>query len=116
MEKNTMKIFKIAIIFLACIIIPQLTVASSKPLPNEVIQILTDGNQRFITGNSKHPNTGTKRFSQAGTENQGNHAYATIITCSDSRVPVERIFDAGVMDTFVIRVAGNVVDTDEAGS
>ncbi len=111
-----MKIFKIAIIFLACIIIPQLTVAASKPSPNEVIQMLTDGNQRYFTGNSKHPNTSTNRFSQAGTENQGNHAYATVITCSDSRVPVERIFDAGVMDTFVIRVAGNVVDTDEAGS
>ncbi|PLX72190.1 MAG: hypothetical protein C0614_14015 [Desulfuromonas sp.] len=39
-----------------------------------------------------------------------------MITCSDSRVPVERIFDAGVMDLFVVRVAGNVVDTDEAGS
>ena len=38
------------------------------------------------------------------------------ITCSDSRVPVEAIFDAGVMDIFVIRVAGNVCDTDEVGS
>jgi carbonic anhydrase len=39
-----------------------------------------------------------------------------VITCSDSRVPVELIFDAGVMDIFVIRVAGNVCDTDEVGS
>lgn len=56
------------------------------------------------------------RLIQAGKENQGDHAYATVITCSDSRVPVELIFDAGVMDIFVIRVAGNVCDTDEAGS
>ena len=111
-----MKVFKIAIIFLACIIIPQLTVAASKPSPNEVIQMLTEGNNRFVGGASKHPNTDAGRLFKAGTENQGDHAYATVITCSDSRVPVERIFDAGVMDTFVIRVAGNVVDTDEAGS
>ena len=40
----------------------------------------------------------------------------TVITCSDSRVPVEHIFDAGIMDIFVIRVAGNVCDVDERGS
>jgi len=56
------------------------------------------------------------RLKQAGTENQGNHALSTVITCSDSRVPVERVFDTGVMDTFVIRVAGNVCNTDEIGS
>lgn len=39
-----------------------------------------------------------------------------MITCSDSRVPVELVFDAGVMDIFVVRVAGNVCDTDEVGS
>ena len=39
-----------------------------------------------------------------------------MITCSDSRVPVEAIFDAGIMDIFVIRVAGNVCDVDERGS
>jgi carbonic anhydrase len=39
-----------------------------------------------------------------------------VITCSDSRVPVEHIFDTGIMDIFVIRVAGNVCDVDERGS
>ena len=57
-----------------------------------------------------------ERLIQAGKESQGDHAYATVITCSDSRVPVERVFDAGVMDIFVIRVAGNVCDVDEVGS
>ena len=74
------------------------------------------GNIRFVEGKSQHPHTDSARLIQAGKENQANHAYATVITCSDSRVPVERIFDAGIMDTFVIRVAGNVIDTDEAGS
>ncbi|MDW7773474.1 MAG: carbonic anhydrase [Desulfobulbaceae bacterium] len=90
--------------------------AAHKPSPDEAVRILKEGNQRFVSGSSVHANTDNARLIQAGTENQGDHAYATVITCSDSRVPVERIFDAGIMDIFVIRVAGNVVDVDEAGS
>lgn len=87
-----------------------------KPSPDQAIQILKDGNERFVSGTSQHPRQNKERLIQAGKEDQGDHAYATIITCSDSRVPVELIFDAGVMDIFVIRVAGNVCDTDEVGS
>ena len=87
-----------------------------KPSPDEVLQMLKDGNRRFYTGNATYPHVDATRLEQAGTENQGDHAYATVITCSDSRVPVELIFDAGVMDIFVIRVAGNVANTDEVGS
>jgi carbonic anhydrase len=87
-----------------------------KPGPDETIVMLKDGNKRFVGGRSRHPHTDSARLIQAGRENQGDHAYATVITCSDSRVPVERIFDAGVMDIFVIRVAGNVCDVDERGS
>lgn len=90
--------------------------SGSKPSPDVVIQMLKEGNKRFYTGNSTFPHLGPERFFQAGTENQGDHAYATVISCSDSRVPVELIFDAGIMDIFVIRVAGNVCDTDELGS
>lgn len=87
-----------------------------KPSPEAVIQMLKEGNARFYSGHSTYPHLGPERFFQAGTENQGDHAYATVITCSDSRVPVELLFDAGIMDIFVIRVAGNVCDTDEIGS
>ena len=89
---------------------------SSKPSPNQTIVKLKEGNKRFIDGRTLHPNITRERILQAGRENQGDHAYATVITCSDSRVPVELVFDAGVMDIFVIRVAGNVCDVDEAGS
>jgi len=89
---------------------------AQKPSPDEVIQMLKEGNQRFVSGQAANPHCDAKRLALAGTENQGNHAYATVITCSDSRVPVELIFDAGIMDIFVIRVAGNVCDTDEIGS
>lgn len=80
------------------------------------LQLLQEGNERFVNGKSLHPRTDAARLELAGTQNQGDYAYATVLTCSDSRVPVERIFDAGIMDIFVIRVAGNVVQGDEAGS
>jgi carbonic anhydrase len=83
---------------------------------DQALTKLKEGNERFVSGKSMHPHTDAARLIQAGTEDQGKHAYATVISCSDSRVPVERLFDAGIMDLFIIRVAGNVIDTDEAGS
>ena len=90
--------------------------AAQKPDPDQVIEMLKAGNARFVSGKAAYPNQDAARLRLAGTENQGNHAYATVISCSDSRVPVELIFDAGVMDIFVVRVAGNVCDVDEIGS
>jgi carbonic anhydrase len=90
--------------------------AVKKPSPDEAIAMLKDGNKRFVDGKAINPNSDAARLALAGSKNQGDYAYATVITCSDSRVPVERVFDAGIMDIFVIRVAGNVCDTDEVGS
>ena len=92
------------------------TPKNQKPNPDEAIKLLQQGNNRFTSGKSTYPNINKERLIQAGQENQGDYAYATVITCSDSRVPVELVFDAGVMDIFVVRVAGNVCDTDEVGS
>ena len=89
---------------------------AGKPSPDAVLQMLKDGNERFSSGKPTYPHTNTARLEQAGKEDQGKYAYATVISCSDSRVPVELVFDAGVMDIFVVRVAGNVCDTDEIGS
>lgn len=88
----------------------------SKPSPDKVIEMLKEGNQRFVDGNSTFPNINKERRELAANEDQGKYAYATILSCADSRVPAEFIFDAGVMDLFVIRVAGNVSDTDEVGT
>lgn len=87
-----------------------------KPSPDEALTMLKEGNKRFVEGKATRPHTDAARIALSGKENQGNYAFATVISCSDSRVPVELLFDAGVMDIFVVRVAGNVCDTDEVGS
>ena len=75
---------------------------------------LSEGNQRYVDGI-----TNLKDFSQQTREDlaeQGQKPFATIVCCSDSRVPPELIFDQGLGDLFVIRVAGNVVDSVALGS
>ena len=89
---------------------------SNKPGPDAALRMLKDGNARFVGQSPTHPHSNCERLAWAGNESQANHAYATIISCSDSRVPVELIFDAGIMDLFVIRIAGNVCRNDEIGS
>lgn len=89
---------------------------AAKLSPDEAIAMLKAGNERFVTGKAIHPNSDDDRLALSGEVDQGDYAYATIIGCSDSRVPVEILFDAGFMDIFSIRVAGNVLDVDEVGS
>lgn len=89
---------------------------AAKMSPDEAIAKLKEGNVRFAKGEPIYPNLDLKRRLLAATESQQAHAYATVLSCSDSRVPVESIFDAGIMDIFTIRVAGNVCDGDEIGS
>ncbi|MBS0198688.1 MAG: HAMP domain-containing protein [Planctomycetes bacterium] len=74
---------------------------------------LREGNARFVTGKTQNPHTGMDRVAETGA---GQKPFVTILSCSDSRLPLERIFDQGVGDIFVVRVAGNVADTDEIGS
>ena len=74
---------------------------------------LQEGNRRFIAGKSKHPHE--NRHWRAQLEG-GQHPFAVVLGCSDSRVPPELLFDQGFGDLFVIRVAGNVVDTDVKAS
>jgi carbonic anhydrase len=90
--------------------------ASPKPSAEQILATLKGGNENFYTGKSARRNADAARLALAGKESQEKYAYATVLSCSDSRVPVELIFDAGVMELFVVRVAGNVCDTDEIGS
>ncbi|OGR35624.1 MAG: hypothetical protein A2051_05210 [Desulfovibrionales bacterium GWA2_65_9] len=81
---------------------------------DEALKLLKDGNTRYAAGQSTHPNLSSER--RAETVKGGQHPFATVIGCSDSREPLELIFDQGVGDIFVIRVAGNVAGPDELAS
>jgi carbonic anhydrase len=78
---------------------------------HEALARLRDGNQRFVTnqmqrvGNSHRPDLAS-----------GQNPFAIILGCSDSRVPAELVFDQGLGDLFVIRVAGNIVAPSQVGS
>lgn len=74
---------------------------------------LMDGNKRFVAGQSLHPNQ-TRQDRESVAKSQA--PFAVILSCSDSRVPPELVFDAGLGSLFVIRVAGNVVDDVTLGS
>jgi len=80
----------------------------------DAAKALRDGNARFVAGKPTHPHTDMDRVADTGAN--GQKPMVTILGCSDSRVALERIFDLGVGDAFVVRVAGNVSDTDEIGS
>lgn len=82
--------------------------------PDEAVGMLKEGNGRYVSGAPKHPNQDQARRSV--TSSKGQQPFATVLGCSDSRVPPEILFDSGVGDVFVVRVAGNVADTDETGS
>lgn len=81
--------------------------------PSEAIARLRSGNARFVAGHLQHPQQSLARRSEVAT---GQHPYAIILSCSDSRVPPEVIFDAGLGDLFVVRVAGNTADDAAIGS
>jgi carbonic anhydrase len=82
--------------------------------PTEALLKLMSGNVRFSSGQSTHSDISAERRKQV--TRGGQHPFVTVIACSDSRVPVEILFDQGVGDIFVIKVAGNVCNTDEIGS
>lgn len=95
-----------------CYALPLLSV--ELPSPELALEMLKEGNIRFYSETPLHPNIDKER--RKLTTEDGQHPFATVIACSDSRVPVEMIFDQGIGDVFVIKVAGNVCDVDEIGS
>ena len=80
----------------------------------EALSELKRGNERFVTGKSEFPNISAER--RIKTTREGQKPFATVLTCSDSRTPPEYIFDRGLGDIFVVRVAGNICDDFALGS
>ena len=80
---------------------------------DEALARLVAGNERFVRGEARFP---TVQKDALAAMAKGQHPYATILGCSDSRVPPELIFDAGFGELFIIRVAGNVVSPEIMGT
>jgi len=84
-----------------------------RPTADEALNQLLEGNGRFMSGNLLHPNHCEE--SRQGVA-EGQEPIATVLTCADSRVPPVDIFDQGIGDIFVVRVAGNIIGDHTLGS
>lgn len=91
------------------IVVVDTTVSSA----DDALQMLKDGNARFVTDTSILRNVGQQRRDAL---KEGQNPYAVIVSCSDSRVTPTTVFNAGLGEIFDIRLAGNVVDDDALGS
>ena len=81
--------------------------------PSDPLERLKDGNARYVRGEPANWGGVVKRRDELAKE---QHPFATVLTCSDSRVPPEMVFDRTLGDLFVVRVAGNVSDDHVLGS
>ncbi len=95
------------------LVFPQKAVANDNTTPEQALQLLIEGNDRFVTRKRKNPNQTFTRLVEVA---KGQKPFAAILGCADSRVPSEIIFDQGFGDLFVCRVAGNIATPEETGS
>jgi len=77
------------------------------------LELLGDGNKRYVANLTERPNATPRRRLETGS---GQWPFAIVLTCADSRVTPELLFDQGIGDIFVIRVAGNVATSEVIGS
>ena len=81
--------------------------------PDAALKKLMQGNQRFVDHQPQYPDQSAKRLQEVA---QAQHPFATILSCADSRVPAEILFDQGIGDLFDIRIAGNIATPEAIGS
>ena len=80
--------------------------------PTKALQLLKEGNQRFVSNLKINRNL----LQQANETSDGQHPFAVILSCIDSRTSAELIFDQGLGDVFSVRIAGNIINEDILGS
>ncbi len=95
------------------LVFPQKAVAKDDTTPEQALQLLIEGNERFVKRERKNPNQTMTRLEEVA---KAQKPFASILGCADSRVPSEIIFDQGFGDLFVCRVAGNIATPEETGS
>jgi carbonic anhydrase len=88
-------------------------IAQKNITPDEALRQLMLGNERFVSRKRTSPNQDVVRLNEVA---NGQKPFAAILGCADSRVPSEIVFDQGLGDLFVCRVAGNVATPEEIGS
>ncbi|RCJ39533.1 carbonate dehydratase [Nostoc punctiforme NIES-2108] len=81
--------------------------------PDKALQELLDGNERFAKRKRRNPDQSYSRLVEVA---KGQKPFASILGCADSRVPSEIVFDQGLGDLFVCRIAGNIATTQQIGS
>ncbi|QKQ75267.1 carbonic anhydrase [Nostoc sp. TCL240-02] len=81
--------------------------------PDAALQKLMEGNQRFVEHQPQYPDQSALRLQEVA---QAQHPFATILSCADSRVPAEIVFDQGIGDIFDVRIAGNIATHEAIGS
>ncbi|MGB5395387.1 MAG: carbonic anhydrase [Lutimonas sp.] len=116
MKHNCKKILKIFVLFLVLLSLgcgQQKKEVSQMESTKAPLERLLEGNIRFQEDHPLHPDQTLDRLREL---RKGQHPFAVIVSCSDSRVPPELIFDQGLGDLFVIRNAGNLISDYELGS
>lgn len=108
-----MKPFRLLAAVLAATLLGLPAQAASAPTADEALQRLMEGNERHFGKKFVHPDHWEVRRAEVA---KTQHPFAIVLGCADSRVPPEILFDQGLGDLFVIRVAGNVVDPAVLGS
>ena len=109
-KKNKLRVLSLLVVGALSITMTRaaMAVVAAPTMPaNQALKLLLEGNQRFVAGQLEHPNQTPDRRAEVA---KGQHPFASVLACSDSRTPPEIIFDRGLGDIFTVRVAGNVAD------
>jgi carbonic anhydrase len=105
---------KILLLLSCCfVMVLQGTERKNDLTPDQALEKLMEGNKHYASSHSQHPHQNARRRHEL---EKDQHPFACILSCSDSRVPPEIVFDEGLGDLFVVRVAGHIVDNAVTGS
>src|SRR6478752_2603512 len=104
---------KLSIVVFCFVLTAHASEKIAESTPDQALARLMEGNKRYSSSHCKHPHQSTGRRHEL---EKTQHPFAAILSCSDSRVPPEIVFDQGLGDLFVVRVAGNVINDEGMGS
>ncbi|MCX5678952.1 MAG: carbonic anhydrase [Candidatus Omnitrophica bacterium] len=107
MNDKKIKLSGFIMTFILCMVVSSSISAGETIKSDEALKLLKEGNARFVEMKLRHPDETIKQREETAVN--GQRPFAAVLACSDSRVPVEAIFDRGIGDIFVVRVAGNIV-------